>query len=109
MFNNLPKQNEIMQFHSGDGKRKFFEALPQEFTWKETTEISPKFKLSARTVDDVLKSATGYTPLKSKQILTNAFKTAPSGLFFAPPVQTLLHIADIADFAFLHIIQFCIN
>lgn len=66
MFNNLPKQNETLQFHSGDGKRKFFEALPQEFTRKEATEIGTKFKLSARTVDDVLKSATGYTLTKIK-------------------------------------------
>ncbi len=55
-----------MQFHSGDGKRKFFEALTQEFTRKEATEIGTKFKLSARTVDDVLKSATGYTLTKIK-------------------------------------------
>ena len=54
MFNNLPKQNEPMQFQSGDGKRRFFEALPQEFTRKEATEIGTTFKLSARTVDDVL-------------------------------------------------------
>ena len=59
MFNNLPKQNSSMQFHSGDGKRRFFEALPQEFTRKEATEIGVKFKLSARTVDDVLRSSTG--------------------------------------------------
>jgi hypothetical protein len=28
-----------MQLQSGDGKRSFFEALPQEFTRKEATEI----------------------------------------------------------------------
>ena len=66
MFNNLPKQNESMQFHSGDGKRKFFEALPKEFTRKEATEIGTKFKLSARTVDDVLKSCLGVSPTKIK-------------------------------------------
>ncbi len=66
MFNNLPKQNEAMQFHSGDGKRRFFEALPQEFTRKEATEIGTKFKLSARTVDDVLKSATGVSLTRIK-------------------------------------------
>jgi hypothetical protein len=66
MFNNLPKQNESMQFQSGDGKRKFFEALPKEFTRKEATEIGTKFKMSARTVDDILKSATGYTLTKLK-------------------------------------------
>ena len=66
MFNNLPKQNETMQFQSGDGKRKFFEALPKEFTRKEATEIGTKFKMSARTVDEILKSATGYTLTKIK-------------------------------------------
>ena len=66
MFNNLPKQNETMQFHSGDGKRKFFEALPQEFTRKEATELGTKFKLSARTVDDILKSCIGVTLTKIK-------------------------------------------
>jgi hypothetical protein len=66
MFNNLPKQNEPMQFQSGDGKRRFFEALPQEFTRKEATEIGTKFKLSARTVDDVLKSATGVSLTRIK-------------------------------------------
>jgi len=66
MFNNLPKQNEPMQFQSGDGKRRFFEALPQEFTHKEATEIGTKFKLSARTVDDVLKSATGVSLTRIK-------------------------------------------
>ena len=67
MFNNLPKQNEPMQFQSGDGKRRFFEALPQEFTRKEATEIDTTFKLSAHTVDDVLKSATGvsFTSIKA--------------------------------------------
>ena len=66
MFNNLPKQNETMQFHSGDGKRKFFDALPKEFTRKEATEVGTKFKISPRTVDEILKSATGYTLTKLK-------------------------------------------
>jgi hypothetical protein len=66
MFNNLPKQTESMQFKSGDGKRRFFEALPQEFTRKEATEIGALFKLSPRTVDDVLKSATGVSLTKIK-------------------------------------------
>lgn len=39
MFNNLPKQNDPIQFQSGDGKLRFFETLPQEFTRKEATEI----------------------------------------------------------------------
>jgi len=66
MFNNLPKQSEATQFKTGDGKRKFFEALPQEFTRKEATELGTKFKLSARTVDDILKSCIGVTLTKIK-------------------------------------------
>ena len=66
MFNNLPKQNEPMQSLSGDGKRKFFDALPQEFTRKEATEIGLQFKLAARTVDEVLRSATGSTLTRIK-------------------------------------------
>ncbi len=66
MFNNLPKQNEAMQFQSGDGKRKFFDALPAEFTRKQATEIGSQFKLSARTVDEVLKCATGVSLTRIK-------------------------------------------
>ena len=66
MFNNLPKQSETMQFLSGNGKKKFFEALPIEFTRKEATEIGVTFKLSARTVDEVLKCSIGYTLNKIK-------------------------------------------
>ncbi|MEI8049185.1 MAG: DUF3987 domain-containing protein [Bacteroidota bacterium] len=66
MFNNLPKQYEPMQFLSGDGKRRFFDALPQEFTRKEATEIGLRFKLAARTVDEVLRSATGISLTRIK-------------------------------------------
>jgi len=40
--------------------------LPKEFTRKEATEIGTKFKLSARTVDDVLKSCLGVSLTKIK-------------------------------------------
>lgn len=66
MFNNLPKQNETMSFQSGSGKRKFFEALPQEFTRKQATEIGALHKLSARLVDEILKTATGVSLTKIK-------------------------------------------
>jgi hypothetical protein len=66
MFNNLPNQNETMQFHSGDGKKRFFESLPQEFTRKEAIEIGKKFKLSDRTVDGLLKSCIGVLLTKIK-------------------------------------------
>jgi len=66
MFNNLPKQNETMSFISGDGKRRFFEALPEEFTRKEATQLGISFKLAARTVDEILKTATGISLTKLK-------------------------------------------
>ena len=66
MFNNLPKQNEVMSFQSGDSKRKFFDTLPEEFTRKQATELGSQFKLSARSVDEILKTATGVSLTKLK-------------------------------------------
>ena len=66
MFNNLPKQTEVMSFQSGDSKRKFFETLPEEFTRKQATELGSQFKLSARSVDEILKTATGTSLTKLK-------------------------------------------
>ena len=54
MFNNLPKQNDNITFVGGNNKRTFFEALPKEFTRKEAVSIGITFKLSQRSVDDVL-------------------------------------------------------
>ena len=66
MFNNLPKQNEVMNFQSGDSKRKFFDALPEEFTRQQAVEIGKQFQLSPRTVDDILHNATGKALEKLK-------------------------------------------
>ena len=66
MFNNLPKQNETMQFHAGNGKKKFFEALPKEFTRKEATDLGKNYKLGARTIDELLKSCVGVSLSKVK-------------------------------------------
>lgn len=66
MFNNLPKQSDKMEFSAGDSKRKFFEALPMEFTRKQATELGAQFRLSVRSVDDILKSATGISLAKLK-------------------------------------------
>jgi hypothetical protein len=55
-----------MSFQSGDSKRKFFEALPEEFTRKQATELGSQFKLSARSVDEILKTATGVSLTKLK-------------------------------------------
>ena len=66
MFNNLPKQSETTQFKTGDGKRKFFECLPQEFTRQQAVEAGKLFTLSARTVDELLHNATGKALEKLK-------------------------------------------
>jgi hypothetical protein len=66
MFNNLPRQSEYVSFHGGDSKRRFFEALPAEFTRKEATALGSQFKLGARTVDELLKTALGKTLSKPK-------------------------------------------
>ena len=59
MFNNLPKQSEATQFKTGDSKRKFFDALPSEFTRQQAVETGKQFQLSPRTVDDILHNAAG--------------------------------------------------
>ncbi len=66
MFNNLPKQSEATHFKTGDSKRKFFDALPQEFTRQQAVETGKLFTLSARTVDDILHNATGKALEKLK-------------------------------------------
>ncbi len=66
MFNNLPKQTEAIPFLSGDSKRKFFEALPLEFTRQEAVALGNSFKLSPRSVDDILKALLGKSLEKIK-------------------------------------------
>ncbi len=66
MFNNLPKQNDTISFQGGDYKRKFFDSLPHEFTRKQAVELGTQYKLAARTVDDILKTATGSNLEKVK-------------------------------------------
>ena len=62
MFNNLPKQGDAMQFKGGGDKRKLFDALPNiAFQRKEAVEIAKQFDLSARTVDNFLKTSLGKT------------------------------------------------
>jgi hypothetical protein len=55
MFNNLPKQGEQGPFKSGEKKKQFFDALPLEFKRKEAIEIGKTYKLSERTIDNLLK------------------------------------------------------
>lgn len=59
MFTNLPKQGEQGPFKSGENKRKFFDALPNNFQRKEAIEIGKKFDIGERTVGNFLKSCLG--------------------------------------------------
>lgn len=59
MFHNLPKQNDNAVFRSGDNKRKFFNALPNDFKRAEAIELGKKYNLSTRSVDNLLKELTG--------------------------------------------------
>ena len=59
MLNNLPNQSEATHFKTGASKRKFFDALPQEFTRQQAVETDKLFTLAARTVDDIPHNATG--------------------------------------------------
>ncbi|MEC5165642.1 hypothetical protein RCH18_001373 [Flavobacterium sp. PL11] len=59
MFNNLPKQGDQGPFKSGEKKKQFFDALPLEFKRKEAVEIGSAYKLSERTVDNLLKACLG--------------------------------------------------
>ncbi|WP_157604548.1 hypothetical protein [Solitalea canadensis] len=54
------------QFKTGDSKRKFFDALPAEFTRQQAVETGKQFQLSASTVDDILHNATGKALEKLK-------------------------------------------
>ncbi len=55
MFHNLPKQNTISTFRSGDNKLKFFNALPSEFKRSDAIEFGKNYNLSTRSVDNLLK------------------------------------------------------
>jgi hypothetical protein len=59
MFNNLPKQGDQGPFKSGEKKKHFFDALPINFQRKEAIEIGTTYKLSERTVDNLLKACLG--------------------------------------------------
>jgi hypothetical protein len=59
MFNNLPKQGDQGPFKSGEKKKQFFDALPLEFQRKQAVVIGITYKLSERTVDNLLKACLG--------------------------------------------------
>jgi hypothetical protein len=65
MFENLPKQGEQGPFKSGENKKKFFDALPDEFQRKEAIEIAALFNINERTTDNFLKSCLGKYLIKS--------------------------------------------
>jgi hypothetical protein len=75
MFNNLPSQKEIAPYLDGANKRKFFEQLPQEFQRKEAVNLGKtRFDLSKRTVDEILKLASGTKLEKLKAGLYRKIK-----------------------------------
>lgn len=61
MFENLPKQEDDEQgpFKSGQNKKLFFDALPNNFTRKEAVELGATFNIAERTVGSFLKSCLG--------------------------------------------------
>ena len=65
MFENLPKQGEQGPFKSGENKKLFFDALPNEFQRKEAIEIGLKFNIKERTADKFLKDCLGKYLIKS--------------------------------------------
>ena len=60
MFNNLPKQEGGPKFEKNDYKLRFFESLPAKFTRAEAIALGVKYKMSARTVDDLLRNAINH-------------------------------------------------
>ena len=65
MFENLPKQGEGGVFKSGENKKLFYNALPNDFQRKEAVEIAKIFNIKERTVDNFLKACLGKYLTKS--------------------------------------------
>jgi hypothetical protein len=65
MFENLPKQGEQGPFKSGENKKLFYDALPNEFQRKEAIEIALIFNIKERTADNFLKACLGKYLIKS--------------------------------------------
>lgn len=65
MFENLPKQEGGGPFKSGENKKLFYDALPNEFQRKEAIEIGIKFNIKERTADNFLKACLGKYLIKS--------------------------------------------
>lgn len=74
MFENLPKQGEQGPFKSGENKKLFYEALPNEFQRKEAIEIGVNFNIKERTADNFLKACLGKYLTKSD---TGLYKKIP--------------------------------
>ena len=66
MFENLPKQVEQGPFKSGQNKKLFYEALPNDFQRKEAVEIAKNFNISERSVATFLKSCVGKYLMQPK-------------------------------------------
>lgn len=59
MFNNLSKQEESKEYTMPNNKKLFLQALPDEFKRKDAVDISKKYSLSERAVDEFLNNSLG--------------------------------------------------
>lgn len=66
MFENLPKQGEGGVFKSGQNKKLFYDALPNDFQRKDAIEIAKQFSISERSVATFLKSCLGQYLIQPK-------------------------------------------
>ncbi len=59
MFQNLPRQDSAFVAFKSNNKSMFYEALPVEFKRSDAIALGPKFNLSERSIDGLLKSLLG--------------------------------------------------
>jgi len=55
MYHNLPKQDDAQAFKGSTNKQKFYEHLPNKFKRAEAVDLGSRYKMSPRTVDNLLK------------------------------------------------------
>ena len=55
MYHNLPKQDDAQVFKGSTNKQKFYEQLPHKFKRAEAVDLGGRYKMSLRTVDNLLK------------------------------------------------------
>lgn len=66
LYHNLPNQGESTNYITGDNNRRFFEALPEEFTRKDAIGLAKSFDIKERSADMLLRNAVGELLTKVK-------------------------------------------